>query len=71
MRILRVTYFAWGDTVNNWYPDREAVERQLLTEVDRKKSKDVVHEEWFACEPIKVAKPETRIPSSPINKVEL
>ena len=52
MSILRVTHFRWGDTTNNWYPDREAVERQLATEVDRKPSKDITHEEWYACERI-------------------
>lgn len=46
-RILRVTYFKWGDSINNWYPDIESVKRQLEGEKDRVRSSDITREEWF------------------------
>jgi len=52
MRILRVTTFRWGDSVNNWYSDLEAVRRQLQAEAGRVRSKDVINEEWFECSAI-------------------
>jgi len=58
MSILRVTVFRWGATINSWYRDMAAAERQLATEVGRVKDKDVIHEEWYEC---------TRVPAPKVN----
>jgi len=52
MTILRVTHFRWGDTINNWYSNWDAVNRQLACEADREPIRDVTYTEWFECKPV-------------------
>lgn len=50
--ILRITYFRWGSSCNNWYADGQELKRQLDTEKNRKRSPDVTGEEWFQVSPL-------------------
>jgi uncharacterized protein (DUF2236 family) len=61
MSILRVTTFRWGGSINNWYPDWDAVQRQLIAEFGRIKSKDVTHEEWYECTSVPAPTPIVKV----------
>jgi hypothetical protein len=49
-RILRITYFKWGDSINNWYTP-EQLNEQLKWERDskREQSSDITRVEWYEC----------------------
>ena len=53
MRILRITHFRWGDTINNWY-SLEQLKSQMEWERAHPKppSKDITGTDWYKVEPV-------------------